>query len=148
MHADRFPVEESALAAAGTEHLAVIGIVNHADRRLTVDHHAYRDTPGMQPVQEAGGAVDRIDDPKAGRAIVGAAALFAEKPIQGKAPVNHAADQRLDAAVGLADHVLQALFKLDGQTLPALVKAEGEIGGGAGDLMREAVARLDVPWRE
>lgn len=100
----------------------------------------------MQPVQEAGGAVDRIDDPKAGRAIVGAAALFAEKPIQGKPPVNHAADQRFDAAVSFADHVLQPLFKVNRQGLPPLIKAESEIGGGAGDLARKAVARLDVPW--
>lgn len=146
MHGDRFPVQESALAATGAEHLAVVGIVDHADRRLTVDHHAYRDTPGMQPVQEAGGAVDRIDDPYAGGVIVGAAAFLAEKTVLGKPAIDHAADQRFDAAVGFADHVLQALFKLDGQTLPPLIKAEGEIGGGAGDLACKAVARLDVPW--
>ncbi len=146
MHADRFSVEEGAAAAAGAEHLAVVGIVDHTDRRLAVDHHAYRDTPGMQSVQEAGGAIDRIDDPNAGGVLAAAAALFAEKAILGKPAIDHAADQRFDAAVGFADHVLQPLFKVDRQALPPLIKTESEIGGGAGDLTREAVARLDVPW--
>lgn len=146
MHADRFPVEKGAVAATGAEHLAVVGIVDHAYRRLAVDHHAYRDTPGMQSVQEAGGAVNRIDDPNAGGVFAGAAAFLAEKPVLRKAAADHTVDQRFDAAIGLADHVLQPLFEVDSQALPPLIKAESEIGGGAGDLTRKAVARLDVPW--
>jgi 16S rRNA A1518/A1519 N6-dimethyltransferase RsmA/KsgA/DIM1 with predicted DNA glycosylase/AP lyase activity len=30
--------------------------------------------------------------------------------------------------------------------LPPLIKTESEIGGGAGDLTREAVARFDILW--
>lgn len=125
-----------AVAAAGGERLARVGIINNADFDLAGGHEGDRYTPCRDSLDEALGAVDGIDHPQARRlAGFSAAAFLAQEAVAGKAGLEAVADQRFDLAVGLGGPVLGALvFDLQGGAVAEIARGQipGLAGGGEG----------------
>src|SRR5712692_3482163 len=103
-------VEEGALAALGGEQFLVRRIVDQAGHDGALALERDRDREVRDPVQEVGGAVERIDDPAV--RLVGAfvgAAFLAEKAVAGARVRELLAHDFLGAPVGGGDEIGGAL---------------------------------------
>ncbi len=74
-------------------------LARHADARYTVDRQRDEHRPHRDALEVIGGAVDRVDDPLAGR-VAGHAELFAEHAICGAFRLEHRADRAFRRQVG------------------------------------------------
>ena len=63
-HADAAVVQIGAAATGGGEQLVAVGVENEPLRDLAAFHQGDGDAVVRQPVDEVGGAVQRIDDPE------------------------------------------------------------------------------------
>ena len=109
-HAQAAVVDPGAGAFLGHEHLVLDRVVDHARHDLALVLQGDRDRPVRQAVQEVDRAVERIDDPAAGRVLaLHLGALLAE-PAVGRARLGQfVADDLLGLEVGAADEVARAL---------------------------------------
>jgi len=113
--------------------------------RFAVHQQADGDAPVVQAVDEAGGAVDGVDDPDAACLETGRAALLAEKAVFGKTFGEPPANEVLDALVGDADHVLAiAALVLHIQCLALTVIGHAELRSFQRKALGAGIAGVDV----
>src|SRR5436305_15028308 len=121
-------------ARRGGEDVFPLRVVDHPGEELAPPPAGDRNAVDRQPLEEVGGAVERIDDPFTAAAPAGARpALLGEDPVVGMAGENGADDRLLALLVGPGDEVVLALLADIEVPAPEVAGDDRGPGGGGGE---------------
>ena len=141
----RCVIDEGAAADTAMEQFVVIRVGDHAQGRDAIDHHPDRDAPGVQAVDEAGGAVDRVDYPDTARIQATVPALLTDEAVLRKVLRQPVTDQRFQLSVHRTDHVLSVVtLVLDLQPIALGIVPQPHLRGFLGQFAGDLITRFQV----